>query len=52
MAPSMQILVARYGKVIYNNSFGYQTDKHKKPVKKSHIYDLASLTKILATLPQ
>lgn len=51
MAPGMQILVARYGKVIYQKSFGYHTDTSKKQVKNSDIYDVASLTKILATLP-
>ncbi len=51
MAPGLQILVARHGKVIYQNAFGYQTLKKVKPVVNSDVYDLASLTKILATLP-
>ncbi len=51
MAPGGQILVSRYGKVIYNKSFGYQTSNKKQEVRNSDLYDLASLTKILATLP-
>ncbi|MFY7671692.1 glycoside hydrolase family 3 N-terminal domain-containing protein [Tenacibaculum sp. MEBiC06402] len=51
MAPGGQVVVARHGKVIYNKSFGYQTDKKRRKIKDSDIYDLASLTKILATLP-
>jgi len=51
MAPGFQVLVARKGKVIYNKSFGYHTADQKIPVKNSDIYDLASLTKILASLP-
>lgn len=51
MFPGAQILVARKGKVIYQKSFGFhQYDKEIK-VKDTDIYDLASLTKILASLP-
>ncbi|MDV7185662.1 glycoside hydrolase family 3 N-terminal domain-containing protein [Lutibacter sp. TH_r2] len=51
MAPGMQVLVARKGKVIYNKSFGYFTDEKKHKVDNSKLYDVASMTKILATLP-
>ena len=51
MTPGMQILVARSGKVIYQKSFGFHTDDSLLKVKNSDIYDVASLTKILATLP-
>lgn len=51
MAPGMQILVARSGKVIYQKSFGYHTNDTLKKVKNSDLYDVASMTKILATLP-
>ena len=52
MAPGMQILVARKGKVIYHQSFGNQTyDTTSFPIDNHQIYDVASLTKILATLP-
>ncbi|CAM2985103.1 glycoside hydrolase family 3 N-terminal domain-containing protein [Flavobacterium frigoris] len=51
MAPGMQILVARKGKVIYQKSFGYQTYEKNSKVTNSDVYDVASLTKILSTLP-
>jgi beta-N-acetylhexosaminidase len=51
MMPGAQILVARKGKVIYENNFGYHTPEKDIRVKSSDIYDVASLTKILATLP-
>lgn len=51
MAPGLQILVARKGVVIYEKSFGFHTDKKKSKVKNSDVYDVASLTKILASLP-
>jgi beta-glucosidase-like glycosyl hydrolase/CubicO group peptidase (beta-lactamase class C family) len=51
MAPGMQILVARKGKVIYQKSFGYQTYDGKVKVKNTDLYDVASLTKMVATLP-
>jgi CubicO group peptidase (beta-lactamase class C family) len=51
MAPGMQILVARKGKVIYQKSFGYQTYEKKTNVTNTDLYDVASLTKILSTLP-
>ena len=51
MAPGMQILVARKGKVIYQKSFGYQTYDNKTKVKNTDLYDVASLTKMVATLP-
>ncbi len=49
--PGAQILVARKGKVIYNRSFGSKTYAGKEKITSDNIYDLASLTKILATLP-
>lgn len=51
ITPGAQILVARHGKVVYNKSFGYHTYQPEYPVKNTDLYDLASLTKILATLP-
>jgi beta-glucosidase-like glycosyl hydrolase/CubicO group peptidase (beta-lactamase class C family) len=51
MAPGMQILVARAGKVVYHKSFGYHTNDTLQKVRNSDVYDVASLTKILATLP-
>jgi len=51
MTPGIQLLVARKGKVIYNKNFGYHTYSKKNKVDFDDIYDVASLTKILATLP-
>ena len=51
MTPGAQILVARKGKVIYNKNFGHYDYGQKQKVHDKSIYDLASLTKILATLP-
>lgn len=51
MTPGMQVLAARNGKVFYQKSFGYHTYRNDTKVKDSDIYDVASLTKILSTLP-
>ncbi|MBT8279454.1 MAG: serine hydrolase [Bacteroidia bacterium] len=51
MTPGIQLLVARKGKVIYNKNFGYHTYQGKRKVKFDDIYDIASLTKIVATMP-
>ena len=51
MAPGMQVLVARHGKVVYRKSYGYFTYDEKKKVENTSIYDLASVTKILGGLP-
>jgi CubicO group peptidase (beta-lactamase class C family) len=51
MAPGFQVLAARNGKVIFQKSYGYHTEKKERKVQNSDIYDLASLTKILASLP-
>ncbi|HET8839342.1 MAG TPA: glycoside hydrolase family 3 N-terminal domain-containing protein [Flavobacteriaceae bacterium] len=51
MTPGAQVLVARNGKVIYRKNFGFHTYEKNLPVTDQDIYDLASLTKILATLP-
>ncbi len=51
MTPGLQVLVARKGKVIYQKSFGYQTYENKTKIKNSDLYDVASLTKMVATLP-
>lgn len=50
-APGLQILVARKGKVIYNKAFGKHTYEGTEKVGLDDMYDVASLTKILATLP-
>lgn len=51
MFPGAQVLVARKGKIIYNKSFGKPTYDSDQKVSNDNVYDLASLTKILSTLP-
>ena len=51
MTPGMQILVAKSGEILYHKSFGHHTYNKKIKVENHHLYDLASLTKITATLP-
>ena len=51
MAPGIQVLVARRGKVIYQKSYGYQTYEPITKVQNSDIYDVASVTKMVSTLP-
>ena len=51
MTPGLQLIVARKGKVIHNKAYGYQTYKKEKAIDHHSIYDVASLTKILSTLP-
>ena len=49
--PGAQVLVARHGKIVYNKSFGTMSYDDKTKVSNSTIYDLASLSKMLGTLP-
>jgi len=48
--PGSHVLVAKDGKVVYEQSNGYLTFENKIPVSDQTIYDLASLTKVSATL--
>ncbi len=47
-APGAVVLAARNGKVVFEKAYGYQTYDKKRPVKVSDIYDLASVTKVMA----
>ena len=49
--PGCQILVAKDGKVFYQKSFGYHTYENRQKVINTDIYDLASVTKVSASLP-
>lgn len=51
MFPGAQVLIARKGKIVYNKGFGKPTYDSKDSITTDHIYDLASITKILGTLP-
>jgi len=48
-APGCQIMAIKDGQVVYEQAFGYHTFNKKKKVQLDHIYDVASVTKILAT---
>jgi CubicO group peptidase (beta-lactamase class C family) len=47
--PGCQVLIAKSGSIIYDESFGYYTYNKEVAVSKNSVYDLASLTKVLAT---
>lgn len=49
--PGAQVLVARRGKVIYEESFGYHTYAKNYPVQLTDLYDLASITKVTTAIP-
>jgi len=51
VAPGIQVLVARNGKVILHKTYGFLTYENKEPVKEELLYDFASLTKITGALP-
>ncbi len=51
MIPGAQILIGKNGKVVYEKAFGYHTYDNIEKVDLDDIYDLASITKILGTLP-
>lgn len=48
--PGSHVLVARNGKIVYELSSGSLTYESKAPVTEQTIYDLASVTKVSATL--
>ena len=49
--PGGQVLVSRKGIVIFDKSYGFHTYDKEQSVEWDHLYDLASVTKITATLP-
>lgn len=49
--PGCQILVARKGKIVYDRTFGYFDYAHTHPVRSEDVYDVASITKAIATVP-
>lgn len=48
--PGCRVILARKGRVVFNRSYGSHTYENKTPVSESSIYDLASVTKVAATL--
>ena len=49
--PGCQLLLAKNGKVMYQKSYGFYTYDHSQPVHDDDLYDLASVTKVLAPVP-
>jgi CubicO group peptidase (beta-lactamase class C family)/beta-glucosidase-like glycosyl hydrolase len=50
MTPGCQVLIARRGSVIYQKAYGYQTYDSLLPITNQTIYDIASVTKVAATV--
>jgi len=48
--PGCQVLVARNGVVVFEKAYGYMTYDNTEPVTPHTIYDIASVTKVAATL--
>ncbi len=49
--PGCQLLVARKGKVVFHRTYGHHTYSKKQAVSEFDLYDLASITKMAASLP-
>jgi len=49
--PGCAVFIARNGKVILNEAYGYQTYSNERLLRQDDLFDFASLTKILAPLP-
>ncbi len=49
--PGCQLLMARNGKVFYQKSYGFHTYSENLAVQDDDLYDLASVTKVLAPVP-
>lgn len=47
--PGAQVLIAKDGEIIYKKNAGYQTYYNKVWINDSSVYDIASLTKVMAT---
>ncbi len=48
-APGCQILIAKDGKIVFQKAYGYHDYDKKVKVSNEHLYDVASVTKILAS---
>lgn len=48
--PGGQIFIARHGNIIYNKNYGSHTYENKIPVSDKSIFDIASVTKVAATM--
>jgi beta-glucosidase-like glycosyl hydrolase/CubicO group peptidase (beta-lactamase class C family) len=48
--PGCQVLIAKNGTVVFDQSYGYGTYDQSQPITNSTLYDLASVTKVAGTL--
>ncbi|MDX5442783.1 MAG: serine hydrolase, partial [Hymenobacteraceae bacterium] len=48
--PGCQVMVVKDGAVVFNKAYGHYTYEKLKPVTTNTIYDIASITKVAATL--
>jgi beta-glucosidase-like glycosyl hydrolase/CubicO group peptidase (beta-lactamase class C family) len=48
-APGCQVVIAKNGRIIYEQAFGKHTYKDEDPVYVNDLYDIASVTKVAAT---
>ncbi len=48
-APGCQVLIAKDGKIVFQKSYGHHNYDKENAVANDHIYDVASVTKILAS---
>ncbi|MFK7952149.1 MAG: serine hydrolase domain-containing protein [Ekhidna sp.] len=49
--PGIQVAVLKNGSMVLEKSYGYYSYDSLKPVTNETLYDIASLTKVIATLP-
>ncbi len=47
--PGCRVVIVKDGNIIVNRSYGHQTYEAKRPVDRATVYDLASITKIVAS---
>jgi beta-glucosidase-like glycosyl hydrolase/CubicO group peptidase (beta-lactamase class C family) len=50
-APGCQVVIARDGRIIYQKAFGHHTYSGEQTVQLTDLYDVASITKVVATTP-
>ncbi len=49
--PGCEVMVARKGIVLFHKTYGYQTYDNRVALARDDLFDLASVTKVAATLP-
>jgi beta-N-acetylhexosaminidase len=51
LMPGCQILAAKHGQVFFQKSYGYHDYYEREPVRNTDLYDIASVTKVVASVP-